>query len=200
MTSRIHLSGSVSLSADLAVHRPQCAAYEAALGCIEASRTAACLIARHLPRSEWPGATTEDRARLWDLLAKRGLPGASSADLETLRGYTRWLRGGVGWEHGAAPPDADDAVVIDEADDGPAVGSQDRRVDVGPDGGSHARGRLLPLRPTPSVPPPDGLIEALETGLDQARALRDIRAAMEAAGIGPGPTVVCSDDDLKREP
>ena len=188
MTSRIHLSGSVSLSADLAVHRPQCAAYEAALGCIEASRTAACLIARHLPRSEWPGATTEDRARLWDLLAKRGLPGASSADLETLRGYTRWLRGGMAWEHGAAPPDPDDGLVIDEADDGLAVGSPDRRADDGADDRSHARGRVLPLRPTPPVPP-DGLIEALETALDRARALRDIRAAMQAAGIGPQPTV-----------
>ena len=186
MTSRIALSGPVALSVDLAVHRPQCAAYETALMCIEAGRTAACLIARHVPRSEWPGETTDDRERLWGLLAQRGLPGASSTDLQTLRGYVRWLRGGMGWEHEAAPPEPDDGVVIDEADDGPAVGSPNRRDDDGQDGGSQARGRVLPLRPTPPVPP-DGLIEALETALDQARALRDIRAAMQAAGIGPQP-------------
>ena len=188
MTSRIALSGPVALSARLEIHRPQCAAYDAALACIEAGRTAACLIARHLPRSEWPGATTDDRERLWALLAKRGLPDASSADLQTLRSYTRWLRGGMGWEHGAAPPDPDDGVVIDEADDGLVARSPDRRADDGQAGGSHARGRVLPLRPTPPVPP-DGLIEALETALDRARALRDIRAAMQAAGIGSGPTV-----------
>ena len=189
MTSRIALSGPVFLSAQLGIHRPQCGAYDAALACIEAGRMAACLIARHLPRSEWPGETTDDRERLWELLAKRGLPGASSTDLKTLRSYVRWLRGGMGWEHGAAPPDPDDGVIIDEADDRPAVGSPDRRADDGQDGGSHARGRVLPLRPTPSVPPPDGLIEALETALDQVRALRDIRAAMRAAGIGPHPAV-----------
>ena len=188
MTSRIALSGPVALSADLALHRPQCTAYEAALECIEAGRTAACLIAR-LPRTAWPGATTGDRERLWGLLAKRGLPGASSGDLQTLRGYVRWLRGGMGWEHGAAPPDPDDGVIIDEADDGPAVGSPNRRAHDGADGGSHARGRVLPLRPSPSVQSPDGLIEALETALDQARALRDIRTAMRAAGIGPHPAV-----------
>ena len=188
MTSRIALSGPVALSADLALHRPQCTAYEAALECIEAGRTAACLIAR-LPRTAWPGATTGDRERLWDLLAQRGLPGASSADLETLRSYVRWLRGGMGWEHGAAPSDPDDGVIIDEADDGPAVGSLDRRADDGQAGGSHVGGRVLPLRPAPSVPPPDGLIEALETALDRARVLRDIRTAMQAAGIGSGPTV-----------
>ena len=187
MTSRIALSGPVALSARLEIHRPQCAAYDAALACIEAGRTAACLIAR-LPRTAWPGETTDDRERLWGLLAQRGLPGASSTDLQTLRGYVRWLRGGMGWEHGAAPPDPDDGVIIDEADDGLAVGSPNRRDDDGQDGGSHARGRVLPLRPAPPVPR-DGLIEALETALDQARALRDIRAAMQAAGIGPQPTV-----------
>ena len=189
MTSRSALSGLVGVSAQLEIHRPPCEAYAAALACIEASRTAARLIAR-LPRSEWPGEVSDDCARLWNLLASRGLPAASTGDLRTLRAYARWLRGGASGSPG--PAEEEDGMVIDEADDDPLAPDRTTAAAAatGSGPGSPPDGKVVPLRRGPSGPPPDGLVQALETALDQARAFRDIHAAMRLAGIGgapPGP-------------
>ena len=187
MTSRSSLSGLIGVSAQLEIHRPPCEAYAAALACIEASRRAAGLIARHVPRSEWPGETPDDRARLWNLLASQGLPAASADDLRTLRAYARWLRGGAS---GSPSPADEDAMVIDEADDGPVPPDRATAAAAGSGPGSPPDGKVVPLRRGPSGPPPDGLTQALETALDRARAFRDIHAAMRLAGIGgaaPGP-------------
>ena len=186
MTARTYASGLFGLEVQLELHRPQCAAFTAALTCITAGREAAGLIARHLPPEDWPGESEEHRRRIWKILADRGLPTASTADLEVLYAFLRDLRAMDGTpDQTTISTDLNEVMVIDDEDDEPTDRAGQRRTEV------HGRqSEPIPLRRDSrephrlSVEPPDGLIEALRTALDRVRVYRDTHHAMRLAGIG----------------
>ena len=186
MTARTYASGSFGHTVQLDLHRPQCMAFESAMTCITAGREAAALIARHLPSEDWPGESEDDRRRIWKILAGRGLPTASTADLKILRAFLRDLRAVDGTpDQTTISTDLDEVMVIDDEDDELTDRGGERRTKV-----PGRRSEPIPLRRDPreprrlSVEPPDGLIEALSTALDEVRRFRDTRRAMSLAGIG----------------
>ena len=186
MTTRTFASGRFGLEVQLELHRPQCTAFQAALSCITASREAAALIAGHLPPEDWPGEDEEDRRRIWKILAGRGLPTASAADLRVFRGFLRDLRAtSEGADQTTTPTPFDEVMVIDEEDDEPTDRVGGRRSEVpgrSLDNASNRRHTREPRRL--SVEPPGELIEVMQTALDHIRLYRDTRHAMRLAGIG----------------
>ena len=186
MTARTYASGRFGVEVQLELHRPQCAAYQAAMTCITASRKAAALIARHMPPKDWPGETEEDRNRIWRTLAGRGLPTASAADLRALRGLLRDLQSTVATpEQNTASTDIDEVILIDHEDG--EFGNRDRAR-----WGRHSTDRSGPPsnRSGPCEPrrlvaePPGELIKYLHAALEQAQLYRDTRHAMRLAAIG----------------
>ena len=188
MTARTYASGRFGVEVQLELHRPQCMAFTAAMSCITAGREAARLIARHLPPEDWPGENEEDRRQIWKTLAGRGLPTASTADLKVLCAFLRDLRALDGSpDQNTISTDLDGVMVIDD-DDQPTDRGGERRTEV-----PGRRSEPVPHRRDYrglrrlSVEPPDGLIEALGTALDEVRRFRDTRRAISLAGIGQEP-------------
>ena len=186
MSARTYASGHFGLEVQLELHRPQCNAFEAAMSCISAGREAAGLIARHLPPEDWPGESDDDRPRIWKILAGRGLPTASAADLKVLRSFLRDLQAmGKTPDETTISPDLDEFMVIDHEDDELTDLGEERRTEVlGRRSKPVPRSRDSHQPRRLSVKPPDRLIEALRTALDQVRVYRDTHHAMRLAGIG----------------
>ena len=189
MTARTYASGLFGLEVQLELHRPQCNAFQAAMSCISAGREAAGLIARHLPPEDWPGESEDDRRRIWKTLAGRGLPTASAADLKILRTFLRDLQAVKRTpDQTTIFADLDEVIVIDDEDDELTDREGERRTEV-----PGLRSEPIPVHRDSrephrlSVEPPDGLIEALHTALDEVRRFRDTRRAMSLAGIGQEP-------------
>ena len=149
---------------------PERDAVEAATKCFAAGRDAARLLAAHVPRAHWPGSSDEEKERLWTLLAKRGLPSAPSEDLVVLRRCLRGLRGGV------------ESSLVQVEDGGLVVDDQDDRLSPRPEvdlrGGNAVRAAAGRETSPEGFGAPEGLINALEVALDQARSCRDAIAAL----------------------